>query len=558
MSALRSTLLALIATLTAIAAHGAEPATAQPADPAETATVYWQQHREGWFWYRDPPPPAARPAPREPATPARPRELADFEAKQQRLETLKRVAVMNPTDDNLMAYMRFQRMVMDRSQVFADRWQRLVWREPSLDYAAEGRPTNTLAIAAFDDRQRERDAATVRQLAATHGLVFVFRSDCPFCHRFAPILKRFAQTHGLTVLAVGLATTPAVIIGLDSRARQVTTGLMAVGLLAGMALFGWQRIPAQPSPLVAGVKLRIMQPNLPQDDKFQPDKGREIVERYLSISDRATSPRTLGLQDVTHLIWPESAFPFLLDRTPAALQRISSALPRGVTLITGAARAGASLPGESQPPIFNAIQVITRDGGIVASYDKHHLVPFGEYLPGMFERLMHGLGLTAFVAIPGGFTASAARTVLDVPGLPPVAASICYEAIFPGEVLPQVGSSGTPASRRPQVLLNVTNDAWFGRTPGPYQHASQARLRAIEEGMPMVRAANNGVSIVVDAYGRVIASLPLGTDGVLDTGLPRAIGPTTFSRVGNLPAGVLMFICLVFSVAGRLRRRAAV
>lgn len=364
--------------------------------------------------------------------------------------------------------------------------------------------------------------------------------------------------HGLTVLAVGLAATPAVIVGLDSTARQVTTGLMAVGLLAGMALFGWQRIPAQPSPLVAGVKLRIMQPNLPQDDKFQPDKGREIVERYLSISDRATSPRTLGLQDVTHLIWPESAFPFLLDRTPAALQRISSALPRGVTLITGAARAGASLPGESQPPIFNAIQVITRDGGIVASYDKHHLVPFGEYLPGIFERLMHGLGLTAFVAIPGGFTASAARTVLDVPGLPPVAASICYEAIFPGEVLPQVGSSGTPASRRPQVLLNVTNDAWFGRTPGPYQHASQARLRAIEEGMPMVRAANNGVSSVVDAYGRVIASLPLGTDGVLDTGLPRAIGPTTFSRVGNLPAGVLMFICLVFSVAGRLRRRAAV
>ena len=194
---LRSMLLALIAALAAIAAHAAEPAAAQPADPAETAAAYWQQHREGWFWYRDPPPPKARPSPKEPATPPKPRELADFEAMQQRLETLKRVAVMNPTDDNLMAYMRFQRMVMDRSQVFADRWQRLVWREPSLDYAAEGRPTNTLAIAAFDERQKERDTATVRQLAATHGLVFVFRSDCPFCHRFAPILKRFAQTHGL-------------------------------------------------------------------------------------------------------------------------------------------------------------------------------------------------------------------------------------------------------------------------------------------------------------------------------------------------------------------------
>ena len=204
MSALRSALIALLTALPAIAAHATEPPTAQPADIAETATVYWQQHREGWFWYRDPPPPAARPAPKAPATPARPRELADFEAMQQRLEALKRVAVMNPTDDNLMAYMRFQRMVMDRSQVFADRWQRLVWREPSLDYAFEGRPTNTLAIAAFDERLRERDTAAVRQLAASHGLVFVFRSDCPFCHRFAPVLKRFAQSHGLTVLAVSL------------------------------------------------------------------------------------------------------------------------------------------------------------------------------------------------------------------------------------------------------------------------------------------------------------------------------------------------------------------
>ncbi len=204
MNAIRSALLAVIAALPAMATHAAEPATTTPPDRAEIATVYWQQHREGWFWYRDPPPPKARPAPKKLNTPARPRELGDFEAMQQRLETLKRVAVMNPTDVNLMAYMRFQRLVMDRSQTFADRWQRLVWREPSLDYASEGRPTNTVAIAAFDERQSERDTAAVRQLATTHGLVFVFRSDCPFCHRFAPILKRFAQQYGLAVLAVSL------------------------------------------------------------------------------------------------------------------------------------------------------------------------------------------------------------------------------------------------------------------------------------------------------------------------------------------------------------------
>jgi conjugal transfer pilus assembly protein TraF len=134
----------------------------------------------------------------------KPKDLTDFEALQQRLEDLKRVAVMNPSDDNLLAYMRLQRTVMDKSQVFADRWQRLLWSAPDLDYATSGRPTNAMAINVFDDQQRDRDAQTVRSLAATHGLIFVFRSDCPFCHRFAPILKRFEMDYGMTVLAVSL------------------------------------------------------------------------------------------------------------------------------------------------------------------------------------------------------------------------------------------------------------------------------------------------------------------------------------------------------------------
>ena len=168
------------------------------------AMTYWRQHREGWFWYRDPLPPKPH-APSAPSTaPKKPKDLTDFEALQHRLENLKRVAVMNPSDTNLLAYMRFQRMVMDKSQVFADRWQRLVWNSPDLDYGMTGRPTNAMAINVFDDQQRDRDAQTVRSLSATHGLIFVFRSDCPFCHRFAPILKRFEQEFGVTVLAVSL------------------------------------------------------------------------------------------------------------------------------------------------------------------------------------------------------------------------------------------------------------------------------------------------------------------------------------------------------------------
>ena len=170
-------------------------------DAPDVAMTYWRQHREGWFWYRDPLPPKPRPPS---TTPKKPKDLADFESLQQRLEELKRVAVMNPGDTNLLAYMRFQRMVMDKSQVFADRWQRLVWSAPDLDYGLSGRPTNAMAINVFDDQQRDRDAQTVRTLAATHGLIFVFRSDCPFCHRFAPILKRFEQDYGMTVQAISL------------------------------------------------------------------------------------------------------------------------------------------------------------------------------------------------------------------------------------------------------------------------------------------------------------------------------------------------------------------
>jgi conjugal transfer pilus assembly protein TraF len=123
---------------------------------------------------------------------------------QKQLDDLKRVAVMNPTDANLLAYMRFQRAMMNKSEVFAERWQKLVWTVPELDYSLTGRPTNAVAIAAYDEQQRGRETQTIRALAATHGLMFIFRSDCPYCHRFAPILKRFEQEYGLTVFAVSL------------------------------------------------------------------------------------------------------------------------------------------------------------------------------------------------------------------------------------------------------------------------------------------------------------------------------------------------------------------
>ena len=181
----------------------AQPGTAepQPLEAEPESVTYWLRNREGWFWYRDPPVAAPRPAP--PASKP-PRELVEFEAMQKRLEDLKRIAVMNPSDANLTAYMRYQRLVMDKSERFAERWQRLVWTVPDLDYGLTGRPTNALAINVFDEQQRDRQAQAITALAATHGLVFVFRGDCPHCHRFAPILKRFEQEFGFTVLAISM------------------------------------------------------------------------------------------------------------------------------------------------------------------------------------------------------------------------------------------------------------------------------------------------------------------------------------------------------------------
>uniref|UniRef100_A0A9E8CJX7 Apolipoprotein N-acyltransferase n=1 Tax=Bosea sp. NBC_00436 TaxID=2969620 RepID=A0A9E8CJX7_9HYPH len=355
-------------------------------------------------------------------------------------------------------------------------------------------------------------------------------------------LAQFASLvglYGLTLFAVAIGAAPAVLGTARTAAGRYGLPLLALAMLAGFFAFGFWRVPATPAPFVAGVKLRLMQPNLPQDAKFNGHNGEAILNNYLALSDRATSPTTPGLQGITHLIWPESAFPFLLGRTPGALSRIGAVLPPDVTLITGAARAGEMLPGESRPPIYNAIQVVNDEGVIVASYDKVHLVPFGEYLPPFLDTLIRGVGLSQFVSIPGGFSAGSTRTPLAIKGLPTAAPLICYEAVFPGDV----------AARGPRAgfFLNVTNDGWFGQTSGPYQHFAQARLRSIEEGLPLVRAANTGISGVVDAYGRVVASLPLGVEGVLDSGLPRSGPVTLYARWGDSLFAGLLLVFLAFS-----------
>jgi apolipoprotein N-acyltransferase len=337
---------------------------------------------------------------------------------------------------------------------------------------------------------------------------------------------------GLTFMAVAIFATPAVLV--DERIytrRPWLPPLCAALVLAACATYGLVRLNQTPTSFVAGVRLRIMQPNLPQDEKFNYGAKQQVMSRYLTLSDRATGPGTTGIRDVTHLIWPESAFPFFIAREPEALAQIAALLPQGTVLVTGGVRPEETTPGAQIVQGYNSIYVIDHDGSILGTYDKLHLVPFGEYLP--FQGLLESFGLMQLTKVQGGFLAGERRRPLAMPGAPAAVPLICYEIIFSGEAVPRAGD-------RPGWLINLTNDGWFGNSTGPYQHFQQARVRAIEEGLPLVRAANTGISAVVDPVGRVINHLPLATEGVFDAPLPRRIPPTLFVRIGDSLAALML------------------
>ena len=351
----------------------------------------------------------------------------------------------------------------------------------------------------------------------------------------------FLGIWGLTFLAIAICASPAVLADdpADTLYRK-RAPLFALIILAALTSYGAVRLSLHPTADVSGVKLRIMQPNLQQDDKFNYAAKAQVMERYLRLSNRPTGPDSKGVHDATVLIWPESAFPFFLTREPDALVQISALLKPSTELITGAVRA-ASDASPSNPRAYNSVYVIDPDGSIHGIYDKVHLVPFGEYLP--FQRFLERLGLRQLTKQVGGFSSGDRRRTMDVPGAPKMLPLICYEAIFPG--------AAVPPGERPAWLVNVTNDGWFGISSGPYQHFQQARALAIAEGLPLVRAANTGISAVIDPLGRITASLPLGAEGVLDASLPRAIEPTPFVRFGD----DLLLLFAVISLVIVARRR---
>jgi apolipoprotein N-acyltransferase len=234
------------------------------------------------------------------------------------------------------------------------------------------------------------------------------------------------------------------------------------------------------------------------------------------------------------VIWAETAVPFLLDGEPELRAQLAGIVPRDGLLITGAPRLGG--PGDP-PRLWNSLHGLDETGAIVGTYDKHHLVPFGEYTP--LRSVLGWLGLGKLAVGAQGFSAGPGVVTLDLPGLPPFSPLICYEVIFPGRVVAE--------GARPQWLLNLTNDAWFGNSSGPYQHFAAARIRAVEEGLPLVRVANNGITAVVDPYGRLLGRRHLNQVGILDSALPRpAQGVTLYARVGDR-MGLFLIVTLAFS-----------
>ena len=351
---------------------------------------------------------------------------------------------------------------------------------------------------------------------------------------------------GLTFVAVAVFASPAVLADEATDTPRPWRPLIAsLVVLAGFAVYGAVRLSQTPTQFVEGVRLRIMQPNLTQDEKFNYTAKADVMRRYLSLSDRSTGPQSTGVRDATHLIWPESAFPFLLTREPDALAQIAELLPPGTVLITGGARAPESVPTDKLPRAYNSIYVIDHDGSILSVYDKVHLVPFGEYLP--FQSLLERIGLMQLTKVPGGFIAGDRRRSYDVPRAPRFLPLICYEIIFPDEAVPR--------GERPGWMLNLTNDGWFGISSGPYQHLQQARVRAIEQGLPLVRAANTGISTVIDPVGRVIASLRLGAEGVLDAPLPQRLERTVYLSLDETILGILMAISVAILIRRRSLRR---
>ncbi len=340
--------------------------------------------------------------------------------------------------------------------------------------------------------------------------------------------------YGLSVVTVFTAGLPSLITG---KKEIVKTLLPAVLILLGLFGFGIWRLEKAPAPdnTINGVLIRLVQPNIPQGTKWSAAEAEQNLMKHVHLS------RAAGAEKATHVIWPETATQFLLTDDDFARAMVTSALTPGSILLAGSLRREVNNQEQPAVKMFNSIVAMNDLGVFLGSYDKSHLVPFGEYVPlsDMFPFIRKLTPVAMDFSTGGGV-----RTVI-IPRTLPVGMLVCYEVIFPGQVADK--------QVRPYWLLNVTNDGWYGLSAGPYQHFAAAQMRAVEEGLPLARAANTGISGMIDAYGRVTAFLGLGKQGIVDAGLPRRTDqPTFYAAYGNK---VPLIFCLILLIAAAVPDR---
>ena len=341
-------------------------------------------------------------------------------------------------------------------------------------------------------------------------------------------------TYGIGVAVLVSAFLPALLAApaLQSRRMVVLCLLTAAAIPVSVAAWGAYRLANAPPAAEDRIGLRLVQGGIPQREKW----ARRYAERNFRLHvDLSTQDRP---EWVDVVVWPETAAAFFIEDHQPALDQVSEVVPDGGYLITGAPRRR----GEPAFTLHNGAVVIDQHGTVVASYDKAHLVPFGEYVPlkGLLPVEKVAAGATDYTPGPGPRT-------IDVPRMPPVSLLICYETIFPGAVVSRTQD-------RPEWLLNLTNDAWYGETAGPYQHLQHTRMRAIEEGLAMIRAANTGISAGFDPFGRELGRLGLNESGYLDLRLPSALEPTPYARYRDWPLGIALALLAFLFVLCRKSR----
>ncbi|MCZ2328063.1 apolipoprotein N-acyltransferase [Bartonella sp. F02] len=341
--------------------------------------------------------------------------------------------------------------------------------------------------------------------------------------------------YGMNILAVLVYSLPAVLLTNEKKKIALLLCCLLIFIHSSIGFYRLKTAPNIADYQQSRYWVRIVQPSIQQQsEQLDYAKQESIFATHIKLSMTPTMPQN---KEPDFIVWPEASIPYILNGTSAITMRIASFLKPKQWAIVGAIR--TNNPSNGQTQYFNTIAVIDSQGNILNASDKLHLVPFGEYLP--YQSLLSKFGLQALADNVGGYSFATERKTVVMPNNFSYLPLICYEIIFPNEITFN-GSS-------PQAIVNITNDAWFGITPGPYQHFQQAQLRTIELGIPLIRAANNGISAVIDPYGRIISALGQNAIGVIDSPIPSHIAPLWSNKYRIFSTFILFILMLLCRVS---------